>query len=310
MDYSILLQQLLVLFAIMLVGYLSYKFKIIDDKGYIQISSLVVLILNPFLMISGVAGKRIAFSPEIINQNIILVATLYASLFILGFIYVYLIGSKDNNSYLYRMLILLPNVGFMGIPLVKEMFGSEYIVFVTFYILGFNLIAYTYGIYLSSKFGNKEYKPKLFEKINFGTISAFLSIIIFAYNIILPSPLISFVNYMGEACIVLSMIVVGAFLAKANLKEILLNKSNLLFVFVFMLFVPLLMVLLTKKIPYDSHILGVFHIMLCMPVGSATCMFAQEYGGDGTKAAHLVAATTLATVLTAPTVFYLASLII
>ena len=58
----------------MLVGYLSYKFKIIDDKGYIQISSLVVLILNPFLMISGVAGKRIAFSTEIINQNIIFIS--------------------------------------------------------------------------------------------------------------------------------------------------------------------------------------------------------------------------------------------
>ncbi len=310
MDYSILFQQLLILLAMMFVGYITYLFKLIDDKGYTQLSSLVVLVLNPFLMISGVAGKRIAFSSEIINQNIILVITLYASLFVLGFIYVYLIGCKNNTSYLYRMLILLPNVGFMGIPLVKEMLGSEYIVLVTFYILGFNLIAYTYGIYLSSKFGNKEYRPKLSKNINFGTISAFLSILIFAYNIKLPSPLITFVNYMGESCIVLSMIVIGAFLAKTNLKEIFLKKTNILFVFAFMLLVPLLMIILTKKMPFDANILGIFQIMVCMPVGSATCMLAQEYGGDGTDAAHLVAATTLATVVTAPTVFYLASLII
>ena len=31
----------------------------------------------------------------------------------------------------------------------------------------------------------------------------------------------------------------------------------------------------------------------------------MEYGGDGTKAAHLIAITTIATILTAPTVFYL-----
>ena len=49
--------------------------------------------------------------------------------------------------------------------------------------------------------------------------------------------------------------------------------------------------------------------MACMPIGSATCMFAQEYGGDGTKAAHLVAITTIATVFTAPTVFYLSNLL-
>jgi hypothetical protein len=293
----------------MVSGYLAFYLKLIDDKGYSQLSTLVVKILNPFLMISGVAGKRIAFSSDIINQNFILVCAFYTILFILGFIYIYLINCKDNRSYLYRMLILLPNVGFMGIPLVKEMLGAEYIVFVAFYILGFNLIAYTYGVYLSSKFGGKQSNLKMSKLINLGTVSAILSIIIFGYNIKLAVPFVSFVSYMGESCIVLSMVVVGCFLAKANLKEVLLNKLNIIFVITFMFIVPLLMVILSKYIPFDSKIIGVFQIMICMPIGSATCMFAQEYGGDGTEAAHLVAATTLATIITAPAVFYIASLL-
>ena len=103
------------------------------------------------------------------------------------------------------------------------------------------------------------------------------------------------------------MIVVGAFLAKADFKTILCNKLNLIFVFIFMFLVPLIMVILSKKISFDPNIIGVFQIMCCMPIGSANCMFAQEYGGDGTEAAHLVAITTVATVVTAPIVFLIAS---
>ncbi len=308
MNSSVIFQQLLVLLAMMLVGYLAYCGKIIDDNGYKQLSSLVVKVLNPFLMISGVSGKRLDFSSAIINQNFILVCLLYFLLFITGLVYVKIINCKDNHSYLYRMLILLPNVGFMGIPLVKEMLGSEYIVFVAFYILGFNFIAYTYGIHLSSKFGNKETKLSLKKVINIGTISAFLSICIFAFNLSLPIPLKSFVDYVGTSCISLSMIVVGAFLAKENLKTIIWNKNNIIFVFVFMFLVPFLMVMLSKKIPFDSNVIAIFQIMACMPIGSATCMFAQEYGGDGTQAAHLVAVTTLATIISAPVVFYLANI--
>ena len=307
MNYQIIFEQLLVLLAVMATGYISFKVNILDTKGYSQLSSLVVRVLNPFLMISGVLGKRIAFSSEEIGQNIILVLALYSILFLLGFLYVRLIGCENKRSYLLRMLILLPNVGFMGIPLVKEILGTEYIVMVAFYILGFNLIAYTYGIYLSASYGAKEFKFSFKNLFNPGMICAILAIFIFAYNIKLPQPAVSFINYLGESCIVLSMIVVGAFLAKTQLKTVFFKKENLLFVFVFMFLVPLILVILSRKIPYNTNIAGVFGIMACMPVGSATCMFAQEYGGDGTEAAHIVACTTISTVVTAPLVFYLAN---
>ena len=305
MSNIILFQQLLILLTIMFVGYISYRCKIIDNNGYNQLSSLVIKILNPFLMISGVLGNNVNFSANLINQNIILVCFFYLMLFVFGFIFIKTIKCKDNSSYLYRMLILLPNVGFMGIPLVKEVLGSKYIVLVAFYILGFNIIAYTYGVYLSYKFGGKNPELDYKKIINIGTISSFLSIGIFASKVSLPVPLISFVNYMGESCIVMSMIVIGAFLAKENLKSIFLNLENIVFIFAYMIVIPLLMIFIAKKLNFDPKIFAVFQIMTCMPVGSVTCMFAQEYGGDGTKAAHLVATTTVATIVTVPAVFYL-----
>lgn len=188
--------------------------------------------------------------------------------------------------------------------MVKEILGSEYIVLVAFYILGFNIIAYTYGIYLSYKFGGKKTEVSFKKIINIGTISAFLAISIFTFNISFPAAFVSFVNYMGETCIVMSMVVTGALLAKENLKSVFLNLENMVFVFAYMVVIPILMIFIAKKIAFgfDSKIFYVFQIMACMPIGSVTCMLAQEYGGDGTKAAHLVAITTVATVVTAPIV--------
>lgn len=307
MNSMVLFQQLLILLGMMLIGYLAFKGNTIDEHSYKKLSTLVVKILNPFLIISGVVGKTVTFSNEIIVQNLILVFAFYVLLFLAGFLYVKLLRINNNESYLNRMLILLPNVGFMGIPIVKESLGSEYIVLVAFYIVGFNILAYSYGIYLASKFGNKETKMNLRNYFSPGLIYAVTAIAIFFLQIQLPKPFVIFFNYMGEACIVMSMIVIGAFLARMDLKEALISKDSLSFVFAFMLICPFIMVFLSKYLPFDVNVLTVFHLEACMPVGSVACMIAQEYGGDGSKAARIIAATTLSTIITAPLVFFLAN---
>lgn len=54
----IILQQMLVLFGMMLVGYFCYKINWIDDHTYGKLSKIVVNILNPLLVIDGVLGKN------------------------------------------------------------------------------------------------------------------------------------------------------------------------------------------------------------------------------------------------------------
>ena len=309
MNSLIIFQQLLVLLGMMLSGYIAFKANIIDEHSYNKVSSLVVKILNPFLMISGVVEQTTTFDKSIIRQNIILVFLYYLILFLAGFVYTKAMKHPENESCLYRMLILLPNVGFMGIPIIKESLGADYIVLVAFYILGFNLLAYTYGVRLSCKFGNRVTKTNLKDLVNPGMVCAILAIAIFYLHIQLPRPIVSFFNYMSGACIVMSMIVIGAFLARMDLKKALFNSENLIFVMFVMLLLPCLMVFASKILGYAPSVLTVFSVMACMPVGSMTCMLAQEYGGDGTKAAQLIAVTTLSTVITAPAVFYLSNIV-
>ncbi len=306
MNSGILFEQLLVLLAFMITGMVAYKTHLIDDHTHAHLSSLMVWILNPFLMISGVIGKDATISGGLVMQNILMVALCYGGMFLIGFAFIMLFRIKGNISYMYRLVMMFPNVGFMGIPLVKVIFGDEYIVYVAFYMLAFNVICYTYGIHLSARLGGKTEKLDLKKLISPGTVTSLMSILIFALHISVPAPMKSYVDYLGNTTIPLSMLIIGVSLAKLNWKEAFSSVYYYIFVVVRMLIVPIIIVALTKHLPVDPVILGVFQIEICMPVASMTCMIAQEYGGDGSEPAKLIALTTIVTVITAPLVILIA----
>lgn len=305
MNSGILFQQLLVLMALMITGVIAYKTNLIDDHTQGKLSSLMVWILNPFMMISGVIGKNDSISSEFIVQNVIMIGLMYGLLFLLGFVYIAILRYRGPVSYLYRLVMLFPNVGFMGVPLVREMFGNEYVVYVAFYMLGFNVICYTYGVHLSARLGGNTEKFHWKNLISPGIFTAILSILIFFLHLELPGPMTSFVNYLGTSCIAFSMIIIGTNLAKTGLKKAFSRKEYYIFTAMKMVVIPLILVYLSRFLPFDRNVIGVFQIMICMPVASMTCMFAQEYGGDGSECANMISLTTVVTVLTAPLVIML-----
>ena len=73
MSAMIVLQQMLVLFAMMAIGMFLWKKQWIDEKGQKSISKLVVNIFNPLLLINSIAGYDFANAAVDIGQNLIFV---------------------------------------------------------------------------------------------------------------------------------------------------------------------------------------------------------------------------------------------
>lgn len=305
MSSFILFQQLLVLLALMITGVIAYKTNIVDDHTYSHLSTLMVWILNPFLVISGVIGKNLDISVQIIKENLMMVILLYGVFFLLGFVYIFVMRITDKDSYLYRMMLLFPNAGFMGIPLVREIFGPQYIVLVAFYMLGFNVLCYSYGIHLASRYGGntEKFNPK--NLLQPGTFTALIAIIIFALQISLPAPVVSYIDFMGNTCITLSMLIIGVALGQTNWKETFATLHYYIFTVVKMFIIPVIMILIGKCLHVNPYVFGVYEIMACMPVASMCCMFTKEYAGDGNEAAKVIAITTVMTVVCAPLVVLL-----
>ena len=74
----IIFEKLLVLFAFMILGSLSYKKKWITDQGASQISGLIVNLFNPALIITGITSSDGTYTWDIVLMNFLLAILLFA----------------------------------------------------------------------------------------------------------------------------------------------------------------------------------------------------------------------------------------
>jgi len=231
----------------------------------------------------------------------------------------------------------------MGIPVIKSIFGDGAMIYIAFYILGYNLMLYTVGMFLSIKAGDENHKygrsyleamaangegkntaeamqqvenhtlsaerqsgvVAFFKRLmNPGVIAALFAVVIFAFGIQMPGPVITFCDYMGNTTIPLSMIMIGISMAQANLRDVFGDVRIYIFVALRMIALPILMTFalrgLVTAYAIDPVVFGVFIIELGMPVGSIIVMMAREKGADAAYCTKGVVVSTLASILTIP----------
>ena len=70
---------------------------------------------------------------------------------VFGFLLAWVLRPPKNLKSIYILMATFSNLGFMGIPVAKSLYGSEGVVYVSFYILLYNVIVYTYGMALARR---------------------------------------------------------------------------------------------------------------------------------------------------------------
>lgn len=312
MDIGIIFGQMLVLLAMMLLGAFVYKKGWIGPEGEGNISKLVVNVLNPFLVVSGVLGDTDAISQEKIFGNIQLVVLYYVIAVVFGVLLAWLLRPPKNLKSIYTLMATFSNLGFMGIPVARSLYGSEGVVYVSFYILIYNVIVYTYGMSLARRAaqekngvgsgGKADIATSLKRMVNPGVAAALLALLIFAAGIKIPGPLVSLCNYMGDATIPLSMMMIGVSIAKADLRSYLKDLRMYVFILLRMVALPIIVAVLMRNMGFDSVVFGVFIIELAMPIGSIIGLFAKECGADDAYCMKGTVLSTLASIFTIPVV--------
>lgn len=312
MDIGIILGQMLVLFAMMLIGVFIYKQHWLGEEGAASISKLVVNIFNPFLIISGVLGDTDAISQNKMVSNIQLVLLYYVIAIVFGIVLAWVLHPPKNLKSIYTLMATFSNLGFMGIPITKSLYGNEGVVYVSLYILVYNVFVYTYGMSLARRAahekngindaGKATLADTLKRMINPGVVAALLALAIFATGVKFPAPVVSFCDYIGNATIPLSMLMIGVSIAKADLRSYLKDLRMYAFILLRMVALPITVALLMRHMGYDTVVFGVFIIELAMPVGSIIGLFAKECGADDAYCMKGTVLSTLASIVTIPIV--------
>ena len=306
MSMIIVLKQMLILFAMMAVGMLFGQKGWIDDSGQKAISKLVVNVFNPLLIIYSISGYDFENATMNVGQNVLFVGIYYLMLFVLGIVVTRILGIKYPQRNFYQMMMMFSNIIFIGIPIITALLGKEYVLYIAFYTLAYNVLIYTYGIYLAIKTHNDAEGNSIqfpWKKIlNPGVFGCLIAIMIFAFKIKLAEPITMFLDYMGSTCIPLSMILIGVSVSRIEAKKLFANVKMYVFLLIKLLVIPITAALICRNLPIDEGVYKVFIIECAVPVGSIITLLAQEYGVEDDSSTVGIVLSTLMSVITIPIV--------
>lgn len=303
MDILVVFSRMLMLLAMMSLGFIAYKIKWMDDNGYEKLSKIVVNIFNPALVINGAISATGGADGKLVKENIMFVCIYFLVLIVLSYPIALAIRTKKSHRNIYQLMTIYSNVGFMGIPVISSILGPESVIYVTFYVLAYNLLLYTFGSYLAQINIPKENRVSGVKGLlNPGVICSALAIILYALGVKCPETVLTFFDYVGNATIPLSMFVIGVSVAKMPVSEIFGGARIYIFSVIKLLVIPILATFVFAGLRDNDMIFSIFILMFAMPVGSIVTMLVKEYGASEALCSRGIIITTVASIITIPIV--------
>lgn len=292
----IIFNQVLIMFLLMAVGYLCTKTNLISETGGKELSSLLITVISPVIIINSYLRP---FDKEL------LIKFGWATLLSIGIhilsIVVSTIVFRDDHQRTFpplRMCSVFSNSGFMAIPLITAVFGMEGVFIGSAYITVMNAFSWTYGVYLMT--GDKKMISLKKAIVNPATIGVLIGLVIFCFNIALPDTVVKTIGYLSNLNTPLAMVVMGTFVARADLPHALKNAATYKVAALRLMVIPALVIGIFCLIPLDSTILMTILLSSSCPSAIAGMMFAAKFGGDFKTSSALIAITTLLSVITMP----------
>lgn len=308
MDFFLTLQNVAVLFLLIVIGMLAGRLGIVDLSGQRQLTQLVLKVTLPATIILAMQqtmdDERVATMLQLIG--IMLLCYLVITLGAYAITRRYRI--KDNQKDVHLVGLMLSNTSFMGFPIILALLGPEALFYAV--IAGglvFEIIAWTLGRMLIGRTSSQRrgggWRGAL---INPGVISILIGLSLFLTQTSIPEPIYSTMRMLAGATSPLAMMVVGLMLSRSRLREVLSNPTIYLTAALKLLVIPLVILSLLRLFGISGMRQVIPVIMLALPTAAYVAMFSADLGNDDKLASHLVFVTSLLSVITIP---FIASLL-
>lgn len=301
MDIMVVFQTMLKLFLLLVLGFVLFKCHIFDEYTNKKISALIVNVASPMLIISSIAGvegndKSIVFL--MIGAGILM----YIGFIILGKIINRIFPFPKKDWPVYECMVVFANTGFMGYPVLLDVFGQEAVFYASLIHMAFNFFVYTYAILCLTKSDDSEFKLNFKQLLTPGIVLIFIGILIYLFDMQLPSVLMDTINSIGSLTAPLSMMMIGSSLAVYPIKDSFTDWRSYVFAFVRLIIVPFMTMIVCRLLHINTYYANITIITNAMPVGSMVLMLATQYNANVKIVTKNIVVSTLLSVITIPIV--------
>lgn len=293
MDRQVL-EQIIVLFSYIAVGYIANKMGALDETANSRFSSFLLKVALPSTILNS------AISQTSLERSSVIKVTLIAlGIFVLVPILSTLIVKISNMDKTYNLMLTYSNLGFMGLPIILSVYGNEMVFYVVIFMMVFNVHIFTYGIItLQGKGGSaKELLKKLLTP---GIISALIAYILVLFPMDFPAPVHGVVSGLGGITTPLAMLVIGSQLAEVRILDCLKNYKLYAMSAIKLVAFPIIIYSLLYLIFGRSEVIEIAAILFGLPVAGNVTMLCSEYDGDVSLAAQGTCISTIMSLITIP----------
>ena len=277
------LSPMLVIFMCLIIGFILNKSKLLPDttslvlsrlENYIFVPALVFSTFSQHFKINAFTQHKNLFIYSIIALGIALLISIPLSK-----------AFVKNNEYkrnIYKYAMTFGNFGFMGNAIVPAILGGdqslyEYLLFT----IALNTAVYTWGLTILTP---KEYRSKnpvknLLNPI-FVSLIAGIIVGITGLNEILPSFIVTTIDYFKACMGPLAMLLTGFVVADYPFGDLISNKKVYIASLLRLLIIPAIIITLCKLLGADDNTLVMVLFAFATPLGMNTIVFPAAFGGE------------------------------
>lgn len=298
----ILLKQICMMALLVTVGIYLQKKNLLTEQGSKDLGAILLRVIIPCVIVKS---YLIECSAERLRELLASVLLAFVG-FIIAMAMAYLAYGKRRR--IENFAAAFCNAGFIGIPLVQAVIGEEGVFYVAASIALLNLFQWTYGVYIITD-RKDAISLKTIVK-NPVVISIVLGIFLLVTQIPVPDVVRTTLGYISGMNTPIAMILMGTYMAKLSLKQILLCKKAYGCVLFRLFIIPAVILLAFSVMPVRNEaIMLAAYLAAVTPVGANICVFAQQYDCDYEFSVITVCLSTLLSIVSIPIMTSIAQLL-
>ena len=304
-DTAKLFSSVLLLFILIIPGFLLRKAKLAGDylpKGF---TNVILYVTQPALIMVAFIRPYDAQVMKTALGVLIFSFLLHGVWFALSLLFFR--KCEEKLKRVYRFGSIFANAGYMGIPLIMSLLGDDAAIFASVYIVGFNFYCWSVGCLIYS--GDKSYVSPRKMFLNPATIPTYIGLLFFLLPIdaFVPDVVVNALETLRGTVAPMSMMLVGMLLADMKLKGAFKDINFFISLALKLILFPVIAWLFIK----GADISGIYSdatcaivVLVCAatPSAAATSMFAEKFDGDSVTASKFVSISTILSLITIPLV--------
>ena len=301
-ELQILREQTTIFLILLLIGYVFYKIRLVNDTVVNSIPPLVLRLILPSMLLARLplSGTR----DEVLSMGWVLLGIII--MFGIHMLLAFLIGKimrlKQPTMNVHLCVCALPNSAFVGYPLLFEIFPNETLFMAPYMLVDAFMLFVIAPILLNpGKDGGFKLDPRVFlTPANFCLV---IGVIMLMTGLKLPPVLQTTCSELGSMSKGLGLFFIGAQIGRLGILHLIKRWQLYVMCVVKLVIAPVIIFYVLRLIgPLDYRYMVMISIMSMLPSMLTICMQAQDYGTDPDYAFGGLLLTTVIGMITMPVI--------